>query len=346
MNTQHVQESARFPQQQPHQAEHLTDNHGRQINYLRLAITDRCNLRCLYCRPERGVPFIPHDEILRFEELERFVRIVTSMGISKIRVTGGEPFSRRGCMDFLARLKSMPGVESLYVTTNGVKTARFLDELADIGINGINLSLDTLDPKRFWQITRRDYLASVLATLHGALQRNIPLKVNSVVLPDTTDEEICSLAELARDKPLTLRFIEAMPFSGTTRAEKLTNGNLLQRLQRIFPAMTACLQTHLPTTARIFTHPGFAGKLGMINGYSRLFCATCNKVRITPEGILKTCLYDNGSLNLKELVRGPASDLTIARKILHCIQNRFANGHEAEKASRRTTEPSMGMIGG
>lgn len=345
MSKQHLLESARFLQQ-PYQTEHLTDNYGRQINYLRLAITDRCNLRCRYCRPESGVPFIPHDEILRFEELERFVRILTALGITKVRITGGEPFSRRGCVDFMARLKAMPGVESLYITTNGVKTARFLDDLADLGISGINLSLDTLDPKRFWQITRRDYLDSVLETLRGALQRKIPLKVNSVVLPDTTDEEIRTLAELAREYPLTLRFIEIMPFSGTTRAEKLTSDNLLHRLQTIFPDMVTCLNPNLPTTARTFSHPGFIGALGMINGHSRLFCATCNKVRITPEGILKTCLYDNGSLNLKELVRGHASDQTIVEKIRRCIQNRFANGHEAEKASQRTTEPSMGMIGG
>lgn len=323
----------------------LVDNHGRRINYLRLAITDRCNLRCRYCRPEQGVPFIPHDEILRFEELERFVRLFATLGINKIRVTGGEPFSRRGCLDFLARVKDIPGVQSLFVTTNGVKTYRFLDELAAIGINGINLSLDTLDPKRFWQITRRDFLDGVLETLHGCLQRNIPLKVNSVVLPDTTDDEILSLSELARKYPLTLRFIETMPFSGVKRIQQLTNGNLLKRLRRIFPEMEE-ESSYSPTTAKTFTVPGFQGKIGVINGSSRLFCSTCNKVRITPAGMLKTCLYDNGVLNLKGMARGNDSDLKIMNAIQECINNRYLNGYEAEKASSRSEEPSMGMIGG
>jgi cyclic pyranopterin phosphate synthase len=345
MRTHALVENGRFPHNSITQPDGLVDNHGRQITYLRLAITDRCNLRCRYCRPESGVPFIPHDEILRFEELERFVHIFTSLGINKIRVTGGEPFSRRGCVDFLARLKAMPGVESLYITTNGVKTARFLDELVDLGISGINLSLDTLNPKRFWQITRRDYLDSVLETLSGALQRKIPLKVNSVVLPDTTDEEIRALTTIAEQHPVTLRFIETMPFSGEKRIKKLTNGNLLRRLKSIFPQMEE-EQSVLPTTAKTFIHPGFQGKLGIINGHSRLFCASCNKVRITPAGMLKTCLYDNGALNLKDWARGNASDQAIRASILDCIHKRFANGHEAEKDSQHTTEPSMGMIGG
>lgn len=323
----------------------LVDNFGRSISYLRLAITDRCNLRCRYCQPESGVPFISHDEILRFEELAHFVQIFTSLGITKVRVTGGEPFVRRGCMDFLTKLKDMPGVESLHITTNGVNTAQFLDKLADIGINGINLSLDTLDSKRFRQITRRDHLAGVLLTMQGALERRIPLKINSVVLSDTTDDEIRRLANIAREYPVTLRFIEMMPFSGTIRSKKLVNGHLLERLHRLFPGLEE-YQTTQPTTARTFMAPGFQGKLGTISGYSRLFCTTCNKVRITSTGMLKTCLYDNGVLNLKALIRGGASDREISEAINYCVRNRFINGHEAEMNSHRIEEPSMGLIGG
>ncbi len=160
----------------------LVDGRGRRITYLRLAITDRCNLRCRYCRPEDGVPSIPHKEILRFEELERLVAIFCSLGINKVRVTGGEPFARRGCLPFLKRLGKIDGVQKLHITTNGVKTSRYLNELSAMGIDGINLSLDTLDQKKFWKITRRDYLEAVLQTLHGALAWDIPLKINSVVL--------------------------------------------------------------------------------------------------------------------------------------------------------------------
>lgn len=326
-------------------ADGIVDNYGRPITYLRLAITDRCNLRCRYCRPETGLPFIHHDEILRFEELERLVRIFAGLGVHKVRVTGGEPFARRGCLPFFTRLKAIEGIDALHITTNGVKTGRFLDELKEIGVSGLNLSLDTLDAKRFWQITRRNYLEAVLETLHGALDRGIALKVNSVVLEETSDQDITRLASLAQEHPLTLRFIERMPFSGTVRAKAIDNGDLHRRLQRIFPGLTEQLSSG-PTTARLYTIPGFRGTLGLIQGHSRLFCKTCNKVRITPAGMLKTCLYDNGALDLKALVRSTADDQHIQSAIMACIHNRFANGQEAERQCSRTTEPSMANIGG
>jgi cyclic pyranopterin phosphate synthase len=323
----------------------LVDMQGRRITYLRLSITDRCNLRCRYCRPEEGVPFIPHTEILRFEELERLVAIFCALGINKVRVTGGEPFSRRGCLPFLTRLRQIDGVQHLHITTNGVKTSRYLDELAAIGLDGINVSLDTLDQNRFRKITRRDYLEAVLQTVHGILARGTPLKINSVVLEDTSDDEIKQLAGLARDFPVTLRFIERMPFSGTVRSEKLENGNLSLRLKRIFPAIEES-NTALPTTARIFTLPAYKGNLGIIQGYSRGFCQTCNKARITPTGMLKTCLYDNGALDLKKLLRDGAGDYEIRKAIVVCVQNRFINGHAAERLSSGASEPPMAMIGG
>ena len=332
------------PEQPAHPAS-LLDNHGRRITYLRLSITDRCNLRCRYCRPEQGVPFIHHEEILSFEELERLVTIFCGMGISKVRVTGGEPFSRRGCMPFLARLRQIRGVERLHITTNGVKTLQFLDELAAIRIDGINLSLDTLEPERFRAISRRDYLGSVLETLDGIVKRGIPLKINSVVLEDTTDTEITLLAALAKQLPVSLRFIELMPFSGKRCSTAPANGDLIRRLHRIFPGLAECA-TDQPTTARIFTLPGYTGSLGIIQGYSRLFCATCNKLRITPVGMLKTCLYDNGALDLKKLLRGGSGDREISEAVLNCVRHRFANGHEAERSSQRTAEPSMAKIGG
>ncbi len=323
----------------------LVDGQGRRITYLRLSITDRCNLRCRYCRPEQGVPFIPHGEILSFEELERLTVIFCSLGVKKVRVTGGEPFSRRGSMPFLVRLRQIAGVEQLHITTNGVKTSRYLDELKALGIDGINLSLDTLDPARFWSITRRNYLESVLETVHGALAGNIPLKINSVILDDTSDDEIINLAALIQERPITLRFIERMPFSGGLRSERIQYNDLISRLRGIFPAIREC-PTDPPTTARIFDLPGCAGKIGVIQGYSRKFCATCNKVRITPTGMLKTCLYDNGVLDLKQLLRSDANDAVIRKALITCVKNRFADGHQAELSCSRKKEPSMGSIGG
>jgi cyclic pyranopterin phosphate synthase len=184
-----------------------------------------------------------------------------------------------------------------------------------------------------------------MQTVHGVLARSISLKINSVVLKDTSDDEIIRLAGLARDFPIALRFIEKMPFSGTVRSGKLENGNLLRRLKRIFPAIEECTDS-LPTTARIFALPGYKGSLGIIQGYSRLFCSTCNKVRITPTGMLKTCLYDNGVLDLKKMLRSGLDDKEIESVILNCVQNRCVNGHEAELNAKRAKEPSMASIGG
>lgn len=323
----------------------LVDNFGRQITYLRLAVTDRCNLRCIYCRPAGGLPFIPHNEILRFEELERLTAIFCRLGISKVRITGGEPFSRRGSLDFLKRIKAIDGLESLHITTNGVKTSRHLDELKEIGIAGINLSLDTLDPDRFLTITRRDFFDGVLATLHGVLACGIPLKINSVVLDDTDNNEIIKLAELTKQHPVTLRFIERMPFSGGKISGNLGRQDLFSRLLGVFPDLEEDL-TITPTTARTFFIPGHRGKIGVIAGYSRLFCKTCNKVRITPVGMLKTCLYDNGALDLKTLLRSGKNDAEITEAVIASVQNRFINGLEAEQACTRSEEPSMSAIGG
>ena len=323
----------------------LVDGRGRRITYLRLAITDRCNLRCRYCRPENGVPFIPHGEILTFEELLRLVAIFRDMGVNKVRVTGGEPFSRRGCLDFLARLRKMPGIDFLHITTNGVKTGRFLDRLQDIGIDGINLSLDTLDPARFLAITRRGYLEAVLETLHGAVARGLPLKINSVVLADTTDTEIRALAGLAEKMPVTVRFIEKMPFSGGAVPAMPETGQLAARLRAVFPAMHE-ESPPLSGTARLFSLPGYRGKIGIIEGYSRKFCPACNKLRITPVGMLKACLYDNGVLDLKSMLRQGAGNHKIAAAVRECARKRFADGHAAQDACLRADEPSMSVIGG
>jgi len=323
----------------------LRDNHNRAITYLRLSVTDRCNLRCRYCRPENGVPFVPHAEILTFEELERLTRIFCSLGVEKVRVTGGEPLARKGCLEFLQRLRAIKGLHSLFITTNGVETFQYLDAMTELGINGINLSLDTLDHKRFHEISRRDYFEDVIQTLQGIIERQIPLKINSVILADTSDEEIIRLAGLARHFPITVRFIEKMPFSGMARSGKLVNGHLLQRLKTIFPDLEE-LSLQEPATARIFSLPDYKSPIGIIQGYSRVFCTTCNKVRITPTGMLKTCLYDNGVLDLKNMLRSGADDREIAAAVESCIKKRCLNGHEAEQVARRDGEPSMASIGG
>lgn len=323
----------------------LVDNHGRRINYLRLSITDRCDLRCRYCCPETGVSQVSHDQILSYEELDRLVRIFVLLGVDKLRITGGEPFARKGLLTFVRMVKKIQGLKTLYLTTNGVKASQHLDVLFSSGIDGINLSLDTLDRSRYQQITRRDCLDDVLRTFHGALQRNIPIKVNSVVLEDSSDSELLELAGLCRQHPVTVRFIEKMPFSGAPQVSNNHSTSLYARLKTLLPAMVEEEQSQ-PSTARIFTVPGFHGKIGIIEGNSRHFCRSCNKVRVTPVGMLKTCLYDNGVLDLRELLRSGCDDTEIARQIHSCIQKSAVDGHAAEKLSSRKSEPCMQGIGG
>ncbi|PIE65448.1 MAG: GTP 3',8-cyclase MoaA [Desulfobacterales bacterium] len=323
----------------------IDDNYGRRITYLRLAITDRCNLRCRYCMPEEGVRPIDHKQTLSYEEMERLVRLFVDCGVTKVRLTGGEPFVRRGCLDFIQMLKEKIGVSFVHITTNGVETAQHLQELKRRDISGINLSLDTLDPERFRYLTRRDRLQDVMRTFYGCLEYGIPLKVNSVVMEDTSDAEIIQLAELVRENDICLRFIELMPFSGKVHGHDRREGVLFGRLERLFPGLKEC-PLESAATAREFTLSGFRGRIGIIEGHSRNFCKTCNKVRITPQGMLKACLYDNGILDLRTLVRSDASDLRIIADIQQALRYRNADGHETEELCRRLFEPSMSQIGG
>ncbi|MDJ0622186.1 MAG: GTP 3',8-cyclase MoaA [Desulfocapsaceae bacterium] len=329
----------------PHNPAFLVDKNGRRITYLRLSVTDRCDLRCRYCCPEAGIPLVPHDQILTFEELVRLVEVFARLGVNKVRLTGGEPFARQGLITFIKMVRAISGIDSLYLTTNGVQAAGYLDDLKEAGISGLNLSLDTLDSSRYKEITRRDRLSEVMRTFHGAIERNIPIKVNSVVMEDTKDSEIADLVGLGKKDSVTVRFIEKMPFSGADHIAKMDNGNLLDRLRKIFPEM---VEEHadIPSTARVFTLPGYQGKLGVIEGNSRHFCRSCNKVRITPTGILKTCLYDDGTLDLREVLRAGCKDEEIAELLKRSVRSRASDGHAAEKKSGRFSEPSMAGIGG
>ncbi|THB70953.1 MAG: GTP 3',8-cyclase MoaA [Desulfobulbaceae bacterium] len=323
----------------------LVDNHGRAITYLRLAITDRCNLRCRYCMPETGVESVDHSETLRYEELKQLVSILLPMGIEKIRITGGEPLVRRGCVDFMKSLKEDLGVEQIYLTTNGVEVGRYLPQMKALGIAGINLSLDTLNSQHYLAITRRDFFNRVYQALQEILTAHIPLKINSVVAHWTTDDEILHLAALAQKEALTLRFIEHMEFSGNQGEFTHGKEKLFNRIARLLPDYQEIDQPDF-STARLFEHPGFAGKIGIIEGHSRSFCGTCNKIRITPQGMLKACLYDNGVLDLREMLRSGVKDQLISCRIQECLEARYANGRVAQDSCQLNNHQSMASIGG
>lgn len=324
----------------------LFDNHNRPITYVRLAVTDRCNLRCFYCMPEDGIKYLSKRQVLTFEEMERVVRVLARLGVSKVRITGGEPFVRNGLMDFMRQLKAAPGVEEIHITTNGVLTGPHIPELVRLGIGSVNLSLDTLDRQRFHQITRRDELPAVLETLNALLASQIPVKINAVVMEGQNTDDLRSLAELSR-KRVSVRFIEEMPFNGEGSHYPVLNWTyqrILTELRMLYPTLQKRPDAPF-TTAATYQIPGYPGDLGIIAAFSRTFCGTCNRIRLTAQGTLKTCLYDDGVLDVRALLRSGASDDELTAAFLRAFAHRPKNGFEAEQKRGVVTE-SMATIGG
>jgi len=323
----------------------LLDNHGRVINYLRLAVTDRCNLRCFYCMPEEGINWLSRTELMTYEEMLRICSLVVKMGVDKIRITGGEPFARKDIMSFLSSLSQIPGLRQIAVTTNGVVTAPLVPELKQLGINTINLSLDTLDRDRFLAITHRDELPAVLKTLETLLHHDMDVKLNAVVMDGRNTQDILPLVALTKDLPISVRFIEEMPFNGgDAHYQSLVwdHVRILSAIKEQYPSIQK-LPDPLFSTSYNYQVPGHKGSVGIIAAYTRSFCGTCNRLRITPQGMLKTCLYDGGVLNIKDLVRNGMTDPEIATALLDAIAHRAKDGWEAEKTA---SHESMAAIGG
>ena len=328
----------------------LKDNHGRVVNYVRLAVTDRCNLRCFYCMPEEGIQYVKRDELLSFEELERLMRVMVPMGIKKVRITGGEPFVRRELMDFLRVLSKTEGLEKISITTNGTVTAPLIGELKELGIDSVNLSLDTLDKQRFFQITRRDLFDEVMSTLWTLLDSGIKTRINAVVMEGQNIEDIIPMVALTENFPIDVRFIEEMPFNGSGlhyEGWQWNHVRILDHIKSSFPALNK-IPDPPHSTSYNYKVPGFQGTVGIIAAYSRTFCGTCNRIRVTPQGILKTCLYDDGVFNLRDFMRAGSSDEQLRDTLLQALNHRAKDGWEAEKSrlSGLPIHESMATIGG
>lgn len=328
----------------------LYDNHGRLINYLRLAVTDRCNLRCFYCMPHEGIQYLPRKELLTYEEMERFVRLIAKLGIEKIRITGGEPFLRKDMMRFIERLNLIPGINQIAITTNGTQTADLVPDFKRVGIQSVNLSLDSLDADRFFHITRRNVFPKVMETFDQLLRYDIPTKLNAVVMAGKNIEDILPMVELTKQYPISVRFIEEMPFNGAGKRETeqaWTIQEILAYLRHHYPHLTR-LPDPDHATAMHYQVPGYQGNIGIIAAYSRLFCGTCNRIRLTPKGILKTCLYDDGVLDVRELLRNGKDDAYIAQVFQDTLGKRAKDGFEAEqkRQNHKPVSESMATIGG
>lgn len=328
----------------------LIDNHGRPINYLRLAVTDRCNLRCFYCMPQEGIQYLPKPHLLSYEEMLRMVHILAEMGISKVRITGGEPFLRRDILPFLWKVSEIEGINKINITTNGVLTAPLVPELKKLGVNSVNLSLDSLDRQRFFEITRRDEFPKVWQTLEALLEHEIPVKINTVVMSGKNDDDILSMVELARDKNVSVRFIEEMPFNGAgLRPEQIQNfwsyKKIIDLIRSVYPEIYR-ITDEANSTSYNYQIPNFKGSIGVIAAFSRTFCGTCNRIRVTPTGVFKTCLYDDGIFNIRDMMRQKLSDTEMKLLISEALQKRASDGFEAEKNRKSVVSESMTTIGG
>ena len=283
----------------------IIDSYGRKINYLRLSVTDRCNLRCRYCMPADGVPLLPHGEILSYEELFLVARTAVSLGIEKIRVTGGEPLVRKGILGFLSRLAGIPGLRQLVLTTNGILLEEMAEPLKGAGVQRLNISIDSLDLGNFLRITRRGDMARVLAGVAAAERAGFPIKLNMVVMRGINDHEVVDFAALTMDKPYAVRFIEFMP-SGAGEAEwrsRVVPGReTLDRIAKRFP-FDEIDRGELAGPAREYRIRGAVGTIGVITPVTGHFCGDCNRIRVTASGTARGCLFSREETDLKPLLR-------------------------------------------
>jgi cyclic pyranopterin phosphate synthase len=298
--------------------------------------------------PEEGIKYLPKKELLTFEEIIRLISLMASMGISKIRLTGGEPFVRTDLMKLINSIVEIPGIKDWHITTNGILTTPYIPELKRLGVASVNLSLDTLDPERFRIITRRDEFANTRKTLDQLLSHDIPVKINSVVMEGKNTQDIKPMAMLTKDKNVSVRFIEEMPFNGSgDHHHTWSYKKIIDYLKAEFPGI-AKLPDPENSTSYNYKIPGYEGTVGVIAAFSRTFCGTCNRIRLTAQGTLKTCLYDDGVLDIKKLLRSGMPDEDLKLTLLTAFNNRPATGFEAElkRKDHRSVHESMSSIGG
>ncbi|HEY6584234.1 MAG TPA: GTP 3',8-cyclase MoaA [Gaiellaceae bacterium] len=326
----------------------LTDGWGREIKSVRISVTDKCNFRCRYCMPAEGLEWLGRNELLRFEELARVTRVLASMGVDEVRLTGGEPLARKDLPTLVAMLAEIPGVDDLSLTTNGVLLDRFAGPLVDAGLKRLNVSLDSLSHVRFAEITRRDALDRVLAGLEAAEQyaELRPIKVNCVAIRGFTEEEVPALAELARRKPYVVRFIEFMPLDAEERwsgDDVLTGAEIRALIEERWPLEETPAKPS--STARRFRFADGAGEIGFVNPVSEPFCSSCDRIRLTADGQLRTCLFSRREWDLKTPLRDGASDAELGELIRWAVAHKELK-HKINDPGFVRASRSMSQIGG
>ena len=323
----------------------LMDRFDRVINYIRISVTDRCNLRCRYC-VDGDFPFIPHERVLKYEEIVRFVRICAGLGVSKIRLTGGEPLVRKGIPFLIKEISSIPGIDDISLTTNGVFLGRQIQDLKEAGLRRVNISLDTVRPDRFAFITGVDVFDEVLASIKESVKAGLqPVKINTVIIKGFNDDEILDFAKLAETREVEVRFIEFMPFGDSNlwhSSEIITSDQIEELIRTRYDLEPAARTSKGP--AKVFDVKGGRGRIGFISPVSTHICRECNRLRLTSQGMIRPCLFGDEEYDVKALMRSGASDDEIAEFIMNTV--RAKPEKKAEMGQIRKCQRSLRQIGG
>lgn len=327
----------------------LIDSFGRQMEYVRLAVTDRCNLRCQYCMPAHGIEIAPRENLLTYKEMYRIIRVLTELGVTKVRLTGGEPFVRKDFVKFLEMLSYNDLLETINITTNGAMIARHIEVLENMEkIKNINLSIDSLQKEKFHQITRRDVFPEVYETFELLERSSMNLKLNVVVQAGFNVDEILDFVALTKNKNIAVRFIEEMPFNGEGQRDMKENWNYTRILDKIKTQYeVTSIVSEKSSTSRNFSIEGHQGTIGIIPAFTRTICGDCNRIRITSTGTFKNCLFDDGVFNIRDFLREGASNEDLKKLFLSLVKEKPENGFIAEANRKKgDVSESMSTIGG
>ena len=326
----------------------LIDKFGRQISYLRLAVTDRCNLRCQYCMPAKGIDIVDRKELLSYKEMYRIVRVLSELGVRKLRLTGGEPFVRKDFINFLESLSFNKNIEEVNITTNGALIDRYIERLESLKIKTINLSIDSLQRNKFAEITRRDVFEDVFRTFELLDKSKLNLKLNTVVQSGFNTDEIYDFIELSKTRNIGVRFIEEMPFNGIGERKTSETWNfdkIYGHIKEQYPEMVQ-LESPVSSTSVNYRIPGYLGSFGIIPAFTRTICKDCNRIRITATGLFKNCLFDGGVFNIRDFIRAGASDEELKEIFIKTVHQKPENGFIAEENRSDNVSESMSTIGG
>jgi len=326
----------------------LTDKFGRKISYLRLAVTDRCNLRCQYCMPAHGIDIVDRKELLSYKEMYRITRVLSELGVNKVRLTGGEPFVRKDFIHFLESLSFNDKLDEINITTNGALISNHIDKLEELNVNAINLSIDSLHREKFAKITRRDVFENVYDTFEKLEKSKLKLKLNVVVQSGFNTDEIIDFIELSKDKDIAVRFIEEMPFNGKGQRvmDEVWNFNkIINHIRNHYTTIEPVLSKK-SSTSKNYKISNYKGTFGIIPAFTRTICNDCNRIRITATGLFKNCLFDGGVFNVRDFIRNGASDDELKELFIKTVHHKPENGFIAEASRGNDVSESMSTIGG